>query len=211
MSKNNLLLVILLSLLFFIPLFVVRQLGPFDFWWWMSTNLVLMISLSFVFDKEYFNILKADFKNGQLKKILFGLISAAVLYGVFFLGNYLSRQWFGFAGSGIEGVYNFKGDADLKRIFLLMLLVIGPGEEIFWRGVLQRQFEERQGKVKGYILATILYTGVHVFSGNIMLIVAALVAGLFWGWMYMKYRSVLMNVVSHTAWDIAVFLLFPFV
>jgi hypothetical protein len=43
-----------------------------------------------------------------------------------------------------------------------------------------------------------------------MLIVAALVAGLFWGWMYMRYNSMVMNIVSHTVWDIAVFLILPF-
>jgi membrane protease YdiL (CAAX protease family) len=43
-----------------------------------------------------------------------------------------------------------------------------------------------------------------------MLILAALIAGLFWGFMYYRYRSLLANVVSHTVWDVAVFLVFPF-
>ena len=114
------------------------------------------------------------------------------------------------AGDGIADVYAFKGDAEGIRIGLLMLLVIGPGEEFFWRGFMQRHFQFRLGKWQGFLLATLIYTGVHVLTGNLMLIVAALVAGLFWGWMFMRYNSMVMNIVSHTIWDISVFLLFPF-
>ena len=117
---------------------------------------------------------------------------------------------FDFAGEGISNVYAFKGDAEGIRIGLLMLLIIGPGEELFWRAFLQRHFQDRLGKRKGFILATVVYTGVHVLTGNLMLILAALVAGLFWGWMFMKYNSMVMNIISHTVWDISVFLLFPF-
>jgi len=117
---------------------------------------------------------------------------------------------FDFAGQGIEQVYGFKGSAAPIRIVLLMLLIIGPGEEIFWRGVLQRNLEKRMGKWSGFLIGTLIYTGVHVFTGNIMLIVAALVAGLFWGYMFMRYKSMLMNVISHTIWDIAVFIFIPF-
>jgi hypothetical protein len=191
-------------------MFIIRQIGPFDFWYWMSANLFVMISLAFITDPSYAHSLRIDLSQKIIQKILIGLGSAIVLYLVFFAGNQLSRLLFDFAGEGIANVYAFKGDAEGLRIGLLMLLVIGPGEELFWRGFLQRHFENRLGKWKGFFVATIIYTGVHVFTGNIMLILAALVAGLFWGWMYMKYKSMVMNVVSHTAWDIAVFLILPF-
>jgi hypothetical protein len=191
-------------------MFIIRQIGPFDFWYWMSANLFVMISLAFITDPSYAHSLRIDLSQKIIQKILIGLGSAIVLYLVFFAGNQLSRLLFDFAGEGIANVYAFKGDAEGLRIGLLMLLVIGPGEELLWRGFLQRHFENRLGKWKGFFVATIIYTGVHVFTGNIMLILAALVAGLFWGWMYMKYKSMVMNVVSHTAWDIAVFLILPF-
>ncbi len=208
--KPPLLLLTLLAIILFSPMFIIRQIGPFDFWYWMSANLFVMISLAFITDPSYAHSLRIDLSQKIIQKILIGLGSAIVLYLVFFAGNQLSRLLFDFAGEGIANVYAFKGDAEGLRIGLLMLLVIGPGEELFWRGFLQRHFENRLGKWKGFFVATIIYTGVHVFTGNIMLILAALVAGLFWGWMYMKYKSMVMNVVSHTAWDIAVFLILPF-
>ncbi|MBP6870486.1 MAG: CPBP family intramembrane metalloprotease [Bacteroidales bacterium] len=199
-----------LAVLMFSPMFVLRQVGPVDFWWWMTINLSILISLSIITDWEYYYILSKDFTKSILKKIMIGLISAMVLYFVFFLGNYLSRLWFDFAGTGIENVYKFKGDAAGIRIAILMLLIIGPGEELFWRGYLQRKFSKKYGKWTGLIIALILYTGVHIFTGNFMLIMAAFICGLFWAWMYLKYESMLINVISHTAWDIVVFLLLPF-
>ena len=194
----------------FIPMFILHQIGPFDFWWWMSTNLVVLLAICFMADRDYPGILKKDLGEGLLRKTGIGLLSAAMLYLLFFIGNYLSRQWFNFAGSGIEGVYGFRGDAAGSRIALLMMLLIGPGEELLWRGFLQRKFSLKSGKWTGFILVLILYTGVHIFTGNIMLILAALICGLFWGWIYLKYNSMVINVVSHTVWDIVVFLILPF-
>ena len=206
----NLIAVTLLAILMFSPMFVLHGLGKFDFWWWMSTNLVVLISLSLFIDPTYRKFLREDFSSGIPRKMLFGLASAVLLYFFFFAGNKLSRLMFDFAGQGISDVYAFKGDAEGIRIGILMLLVIGPGEEFFWRGFLQRHFQDRLGKWRGFILGTVIYTAVHVLTGNLMLIVAALVAGLFWGWMYMKYNSMVMNIVSHTIWDIFVFLILPF-
>lgn len=199
-----------LAVLMFSPMFVIHELGAFDFWWWMSANLVILLFISLILDRNYAGILRKDFSSGILKKTGLGLLSALFLYIVFFAGNYLSRKWFNFASPGIENVYSFKGNASGWRIALLMILVIGPGEELFWRGYLQRNIAARAGKWPGLVLALVLYTGVHIFTGNFMLIMAALICGFFWGWLYLKYNSMVINVISHTIWDITVFLLLPF-
>jgi uncharacterized protein len=207
---NKTLFIAALAVLMFSPMFVLRQVGPIDFWWWMSINLSVLLMICFITDWEYGYLLGKDFSQKIWMKAGIGLLSAFLLYLVFFAGNYLSRKWFNFASPGIEGVYQFKGDAAGIRIAFLMLLVIGPGEELFWRGYLQRKFSSKTGKWAGLIIALLLYTGVHIFTGNIMLILAAFLCGLFWGWMYLKYNSMLINVISHTVWDIVVFLVFPF-
>jgi uncharacterized protein len=194
----------------FPPMFVLQKLGPFDFWWWMTANLGVILAIVFLTDHDYLTLLKKDLSKGILNKTAIGLLSALLLYLVFFIGNYLSRKWFNFAGQGIAEVYKFKGDATGIRIALLMIAVIGPGEELFWRGYLQRKISAKTGKWVGLIIGLILYTGVHVFTGNFMLIMAALICGFFWGWIYLRYNSMLINVISHTVWDIVVFLLLPF-
>jgi membrane protease YdiL (CAAX protease family) len=210
-SNLRLLFIILFAVGLFAPMFVLQQAGPLDFWWWMSLNLLILTGLGFLIDRDYWEEIRNDLGYKPFRKIILGLASTAILYGVFWIGNYLSRRWFDFAGEGIAGVYSFKGSAALLRIGLMMVLIIGPGEELFWRGFLQRQLSGRFGKFLGFSIALVLYTGIHIFTGNIMLILAAFICGLFWGFLYLRYRSVLMIAVSHTIWDIMVFLVAPFV
>lgn len=198
------------AVLLFVPLFIFRAAGPLDFWWWMSLNIVLVIGLGAAIDRAYLPALRIDLRTGAGGKILVGLLSAAALYALFFAGNFLSRLVLPFAGEGIGAVYAFKSTASLARIVPLMVLLIGPGEEMFWRGFLQRRWQERFGARRGFFLTTALYAGVHAGSGNVMLVLAATVCGLFWGTLYRRTGSILLVAVSHTAWDLAVFVAFPF-
>jgi hypothetical protein len=209
-KREDDLIVAVAAVLLFVPLFVFRAAGPLDFWWWMSLNIVLAVGLGAVLDTKYLPSLRADLRSGAGKKILLGLLAAAALYAVFFAGNYFSRLILPFAGKGIGAVYAFKSTAALGRIIPLMALLIGPGEEVFWRGFLQRRWQERFGAGRGFLFATALYAAVHAGGGNAMLVLAAAVCGLFWGFIYLRTGSVLLAAVSHTVWDLAVFVVFPF-
>lgn len=200
-----------MAVLLFVPLFIFGGFGPADFWWSMSGILGLLIGAALVSDRDFRPILRADFKADAVRKILLGAASAVVLYGVFFAGNAASRALFPFAEKGIASVYGFKSGASTLRIGLLLALVIGPGEELFWRGFLQRGFSARFGRGKGFAAAAILYTAVHLASGNPMLVMAAAVGGVFWGFLYLRSGSALLCAASHTLWDLAVFLFFPLV
>ncbi len=199
-----------LALVLFIPMFVSRQLMFLDFWWWMSTNLVIVCTLSLAHDKGLRREMAGDLPRQAGYKILVGIASAALLYLVFRAGNFLSREMFEFAGRDIGRVYGFKDGAGAMRIALLMLFIIGPGEELFWRGFVQGNLSAQKGKIPGFWLGVLFYTLIHVATGNVILILAAFTGGLFWGWLYMRYRSLLVNMVSHIVWDISVFLLLPF-
>jgi membrane protease YdiL (CAAX protease family) len=200
----------LLAILLFVPLFITRGLGPIDFWWWLSTNLVILISIVFFLDRSWRQTIAQDMADNMLFKIGMGVLSALLLYVVFFVGNFLSRNIFTFAGSGIQDVYAFKMGVSKFRIALLMIFIIGPGEELFWRGFLQRNLQIKAGKYLGFLLATGIYTLIHLGSGNVMLVLAAGLCGLFWGYLYLRYNSMVLNVVSHTLWDVTVFLWLPF-
>ena len=200
----------LLAILLFVPLFITKGLGPIDFWWWLSANLIILISIVFFMDKSWRLAIAQDMAGNILFKIGLGVLSALLLYVVFFVGNFISRNIFTFAGSGIQDVYAFKMGISKFRIALLMIFIIGPGEELFWRGFLQRNLQIKAGKYLGFALATGIYTVIHLGSGNIMLVLAAGMCGLFWGYLYLRYNSMILNVISHTLWDVTVFLLFPF-
>lgn len=199
-----------LAAVLFITLFRFRRLGPLDFWAWLAMNIVLVVALSFAVDKGYGRRLKEDIGTGFLRKAGIGIVSAMALYAVFAAGRAAALELFPFAAAGIGNVYALKSGVPLFRIVLLIGLVIGPGEELFWRGFFQENAGTGPGRTAGFILASLLYTSVHLASGNIMLILAAAVCGVFWSWLYLRFRSPLLNVVSHTVWDLLVFVIFPF-
>ncbi len=208
MARKDVLLAAAAALVFF-PLFLVRDAGRFDFWWRMSGAVAIVVGLSFFLDATYLTVLKEDWEAGRAKKILWGVATAVLLYVIFLGLGWLARAVLASAATGIARVYSFKAHAAAARIGLLIVFIIGPGEELFWRGSLQRHWERRWGYPAGWLLAAALYTAVHVGSGNVMLVLAAAAAGLFWGFLYHRYKSVLLNSVSHTLWDLLIFLVLP--
>jgi membrane protease YdiL (CAAX protease family) len=193
----------------FIALFRFRKLGPFDFWGGLAASIAIVVALGFVLDRGYGRRLKEDLCSGFLRKTGIGIASAAALYAVFAVGRAAALRIFPLAASGIGSVYALKSGVPLIRVVVLIGLVIGPGEELFWRGFLQENAAAGTSRAYGFILATLLYAAVHLASGNIMLILAAAVCGVFWGWLYLRFRSPLLNIISHTLWDLLIFVVRP--
>lgn len=199
----------ILAAIFFGPLLTWRRLGPLDFWWGMSLSVAALVILSCLADKSQRASLLQDSKEGLAKKIGLGLLSALVLYGVFWAGNAVSRAVLSSAAKEIGAVYGFRQDAAIIRIGLLIVFVIGPGEELFWRAFLQRRWQNRLGRPSGWLLASGFYAAVHIGSGNPMLVLSALVCGLYWGAIYARSRSAILVAISHTVFDLLIFIIFP--
>lgn len=147
--------------------------------------------------------------NWRAGSVAAGLLSAALLYLVFWIGNLLAPYIVPGAHTQVGGVYGLGEGSPRIVILLLLLFVTGPGEEIFWRGFLQERLMQHWGNVAGYVVTTLAYGGVHVFSRNPMLILAALVAGAFWGAQYLWKRDLLALIVSHALWSAVIFAVAP--
>jgi len=199
-----------LAAVLFIALFRLRHLGPLDFWAWMAANVVIVVALSFIFDGGYAARLRQDARVGLARKAALGVASAAALYALFAASRLVALRLLPFAAAGISNVYALKAGVPMLRVVLLVGLVIGPGEELFWRGFFQERTGATTSRAYGFGLTALLYAAVHLASGNIMLVLAAAVCGVFWGWLYLRFRSPILNIVSHTLWDLAVFVVFPF-
>ena len=148
-------------------------------------------------------------KEINLRGTVFGLSAAALLYFIFMLGNIVGPLIFPFAVREIDGIYSIKQEGGTLAIAMLLICVTSPAEEIFWRGFLQRFAMYRLGRLYGLLAAASLYAAVHIISGNVMLVLAALTAGLFWGVLYLYSRSVFACTISHIAWALAIFIIWP--
>ena len=138
-----------------------------------------------------------------------GLVSAVALYGIFYLGKQVSTALFPFAAPQIGAIYGKGVNMPMPVVFALLLLVTGPCEEIYWRGFLQRQLMLRFGHWRGWLAATAIYAGVHIWSFNFMLIGAAAVAGAFWGLLYWRWQRLAPVIVSHAIWSAVIFAVAP--
>lgn len=146
----------------------------------------------------------------DLNNILLGVALAAVLWGVFWVGDKLSSLMFDFARPQVDMIYGMKEGENPWVLTALMLFIIGPAEEIFWRGYLQKSFSKKWNPNMGFIVTTLMYSLVHVSKFNFMLIMAAAVAGFVWGLAYRFYPEKFGAILlSHALWDCAVFIWFP--
>lgn len=141
--------------------------------------------------------------------IVWGAGSAAVLYGVFVAGNAAAPYLIPGAEGQVGGIYGLGDGSSRVLVALLLLFVTGPGEEIFWRGYFQDRLQQRLGPWRGFLVATLAYAGVHVFSRNPMLILAALTAGAYWGILYLWKRDLTALVLSHSLWSAVIFAVAP--
>lgn len=177
---------------------------PMNFWLEMAISIVVLVIMAISFEKGILNL--GQFK---VRYILIGILSAIGLYLVFYIGNIVSGFLFPFKDAQISMIYGNKAEGSLAVIGLLLFFVIGPGEEIYWRGFIQKVLTDRLGENKGYLLGALLYSMVHVVTFNFMVTLAALVCGLYWGWIYKKEKSLYPVLISHAIWDVTIFILLP--
>ncbi|MBQ0062533.1 MAG: CPBP family intramembrane metalloprotease [Prevotella sp.] len=179
-----------------------------NFWYMMTASAAILITLSVCFGEWK----GRNGKRFSLPFTLFCAVAIAVaLWMAFWIGDKLSQLMFDFARPQVDLIYSIKGSTSKIYIALALLFIIGPAEELFWRGYIQEFMQQRLGKNLGFVVATLVYTLIHIWSFNFMLIMAALVCGVCWGLLYRIDRRLLPAlIISHALWDTAAFVVFPF-
>lgn len=175
-----------------------------NFWYMMLLATGVLSLLSALFGKDW----KQQF-SFSIKDVALGFGSAVVLWGVFYVGNELSTLLFDFTKTQVDNVHAMKDGESPWFLALALLFWIGPAEEIFWRGYVQRTIEGTQGRWKAFVITTLIYAFVHIWAFNFMLFMAALFCGAFWGLMYARNKNMLPIIISHAVWDVAIFIVFP--
>lgn len=177
----------------------------FSFWHMMTVSAVCLTALALAGESRWRWLLRFS-----VSDILLGVALAAALWGIFWIGDKVSGLLFSFARPEVDEIYSIKDGVSPVLLSLLLLFVIGPAEEIFWRGFIQERISGSLGADLGFVVATALYAAVHVASCNFMLVMASLVAGTVWGLGYRFFpERFTALVISHALWDAAVFVWMP--
>jgi membrane protease YdiL (CAAX protease family) len=230
------------------------QTEVWNFWVRLSLAAALLATIALIMTPDRWELFRA-----RPRDIAIGVASALLLYGIFWVGKQLALAILPFAADQIQSVYAKRGQLDLLSIGLLLFFLLGPSEEIFWRGFVQRRLSQKGrplprplpdtergqtssglytlppqaarrtvqakpgplpapgrgdgglglGERSAWLVTTALYALVHIWTLNLLLLVAAGVAGLLWGWLYQREQNLITVIISHALWDVSIFVLFP--
>jgi membrane protease YdiL (CAAX protease family) len=176
-----------------------------NFWWKMTAAAVVLSGFSLWINRA---VLPRDLCV-SLRHAGFGILSAVLLYAVFWVGGELLRRVIPVSGNMIAAVYAVRTALPEWSICLLLVFIIAPAEEIFWRGLVQKRLAALTNPHFGLIVGALIYALVHLWAKNGVLLPAAFVCGIIWGWHYHRSGSLAGPIISHALWDATVFIFIP--
>ena len=178
---------------------------PVDFWTMMTLSGCILLSMALLIDRGWMADIKVTWSG-----LFLGLALALVLWGIFWVGDKAATWMVPFARPQVDTIYSMKDSQSEWIIGLLLLFVIGPAEEIFWRGFVQRGIAMRSTANMAFIVTLLIYGLVHIWKFNFMLIMAAFVCGFVWGIAYRLWpKQLFALIISHAVWDTLVFVVWP--
>lgn len=151
----------------------------------------MLFLLSFVIFNDD---LKKEFS--FVKGILPGIFSGIVLYIIFYIGAFIIKVMPGGLEHSVEAAFN-KYSTHSLIIWLLLIVAIIPGEEIFWRGFVLKRLNHYFNPWFSNVFTALLCMVMMFPSGNFAAIIGIFVASLVWNIMYSYRPSLLMLYLSH--------------
>jgi len=187
-----------LPLPFVLWYFVFRS-PPFGFWPTITLSAMLLFAVSL------YRIRRMPFRV-TFEGFVVGLASALALYSFFWAGFQIVKGAPGLSQQ-VSMVYGLRGGFPLELIALALVFPIGPTEEVYWHGLIQRYLNVPLGTARGLLTTTILYSAIHIPTLNPSLLLVALVGGLVWGYLFNRYDNLFPVIVSHILFDELIFVI----
>lgn len=143
-----------------------------------------------------------------IRYITAGILSGLLLYALFYFGNAMIHFFNLPLADNIGRLYKWFAPSQFWQYIALVLIAV-PGEELFWRGFIQKRILKRLPAVWSIIISAAMYASVHIYSTEMILVFAAFVSGIIWGLLFAWKRSIPLVIVSHLVFDLLLFVLAP--
>ncbi|CAH2716530.1 hypothetical protein BACCIP111895_03717 [Neobacillus rhizosphaerae] len=202
MKKN------ILNLRFLTGLIMAHALIFFSFndkaiFWYIYTGSVLVLIAFATFQGD------VEDELSFFQYIFLGAISGFLLYFIFWIGIH------------VLGILHLPFETSIKKLYrwyapslfwqyIALVLVAAPGEELFWRGFIQKSLLKYFRPLESIVIAALLYASVNIYSSSFLLVLAAFISGIVWGLLYYWKKSMPLVIVSHIIFDIMIFIILPF-
>ncbi len=170
--------------------------------WYMYTFAILVLMSVAIVNCTVFDQLKT------WQSLIYGALFGTMIYLLLAAGY----RFLDFLPLNIEGPVS-----SLQSVFapssiwhyLLLMFVIVPGEEIFWRGYIQQQLKRYMKLPFAILVASLLFGAVLSFSGFWPGVIAGIVTGILLGVLYEWKRSMPLLIITHLIILILLFLVLP--
>lgn len=192
-------LAILLPISFALYFLAFRNEGTF--WYMYTFTLLILMSFATLF-------IKISDKLPTWKSLIYGLGYGTLIYAILAAGYRLLQ----FTPLDIESsLTGFVGTFAPTSIwhFLLLMFIIIPGEEIFWRGYVQQKLKKYFSANSAVLASSVLFAlalGVTGFAPGIF---AAAITGIVLGFLYEWKKSMPLLIVTHLVMIVLLFLVRP--
>ena len=180
--------------------FFAFQVPVLNFWLRITIAAVILLATALAVGREELSLKPTPVG------VVVGLASAVLLY-LFFWSGYQVLSGFTQFTATISSVYSLKGAEPTSFIATVLLLPIGPTEEIYWRGFIQHALSKRLSTRGSIVLTSAIYGSLHIPTLNPSLIFVAFIGGLVWGYVYHRW-GLAASMVSHVLWDEMIFVFF---
>lgn len=171
------------------------------FWYMYTFTMLLFMAISFVLAK-----MEDDVQTWEY--LIFGIGYGTLTYGLIAIAY---RLFSIFSDQAAISVERFLADYGPTTVwhYLLLMVIIAPGEELFWRGFIQQKLKNYMSPFFAVVVASLLFGLSMVFSGFWLGVLAAVTSGLLWGLLYEWKKSMPLIIIAHITMTILLFLVLP--
>lgn len=172
------------------------------FWYFYTFSVFFLMAAFF-----YFSKMEED--NNSIRLIFLG-----IMFGIFsyagMLGSYLLMDMGpAYLTNSIDKFLSHYGPTAIWH-YLLLIFIIAPGEEVFWRGLIQQQLKKYMQPKFAIILSSLLYGLSFIFTGFWIGILGGFFVGVVFGILYEWKKSITAIVLAHITLLVLLFLVLPF-
>jgi len=121
----------------------------------------------------------------------------------------LGVAWVPQIPSAVAALYTYLAEPPGPFAALPILALAVVAEECIWRGLLIDALSPFYHLVTVVLCSAVIYSLPHLAGRSLILFGVALVCGIIWGLLRVATGSVSVPVLSHLAWNLNIFILFP--
>jgi len=133
--------------------------------------------------------------------VFLGLTAGAGLYATTAAFMALAGRWPPLARH-TSALYESRTDVSLPVAVLVSALLVAPGEELVWRGVVLEVVRDGLGSspLLAGVVGWAVYVGANVVSGSMPIVLGAVVGGAVWTMLAVLSDGVLASIACHAVW-----------